>query len=76
MFCPAHLKEMLDQWNTRCFFRAAYRPGVNGILERHHRAIKAMAKKRKSSPIEGTRTTCHQGLDKLGGKESPAKDCV
>ena len=33
-------------------FRAAYRPSGNGIVERHHRTIKAIAERGKISPLE------------------------
>ena len=46
------LREMLEKWNTRCLFRAAYRPGGNGIVERHHRTVKAMAERGGLSPLE------------------------
>ena len=34
------------------FFRAAYRPSGNGIVERHHRTIKAMAERARVGPEE------------------------
>ncbi|XP_076032423.1 uncharacterized protein LOC143020149 [Oratosquilla oratoria] len=46
------LKGTLDKWNTRRFFRAAYRPSGNGIVERHHRGIKSMAEKARILPTE------------------------
>lgn len=36
----------------RPFFRAAYRPSGNGIVERHHRTIKAMAERGRITPAE------------------------
>ena len=36
----------------RPFFREAYRPGGNGIVERNHRTVKAMAERGKGDPIE------------------------
>ena len=36
----------------RPFFRAAYRPSGNGIVERHHRTIKAMAERGGITPSE------------------------
>lgn len=41
----AQLKEMLGRWNTRRFFRVTYRPSRNGIEERHHCTLKAMAER-------------------------------
>ncbi|XP_076057133.1 uncharacterized protein LOC143034657 [Oratosquilla oratoria] len=46
------LKEMLGKWSTRRFFRAAYRPSGNGIVERHHRTIKSVAEKALIPPME------------------------
>lgn len=46
------LKEMLNKWNVQQRFRAAYRPGGNGIVERHHRTIKAMAERGNVDPRE------------------------
>ena len=37
---------------VRPFFRAAYRAGGNGIVERNHRTVKAMAERGKGDPIE------------------------
>ena len=45
-------KEMCDKWGVRQFFRAAYRPSGNGIVERHHRTIKAAAERSRISPTE------------------------
>ena len=46
------LKRALNNWSVRRFFRAAYRPSGNGIVERHHRTIKAMAVRGSISPME------------------------
>lgn len=46
------LGDMLHDWNITRVFRAAYRPGGNGIVERHHRTIKAIAERGGISPIE------------------------
>lgn len=46
------LGDMLHHWNIARVFRAAYRPGGNGIVERHHRTIKAIAERGGISPIE------------------------
>ncbi|XP_076056355.1 uncharacterized protein LOC143034304 [Oratosquilla oratoria] len=46
------LKGTLDKWKTRRFFRAAYRPSGNGIVERHHRTIKAIAERARIPPTE------------------------
>ena len=46
------LKRALDNWSVRRFFRAAYLPNGNEIVERHHRTIKAMAERGSISPME------------------------
>ena len=40
--------------NGRSYHRAAYRPGGNGIVERHHRTVKAIAERGGISPEEAT----------------------
>ena len=45
-------KEVCDKWGVRQFFRAAYRPSGNGVVERHHRTIKAAAERSCISPVE------------------------
>ena len=52
VFRSAVLKEALDRWKVRQFFRAAYRPSGNGIVERHHRMVKAVAERGQISPLE------------------------
>ena len=44
--------DMLDRWSVRRWFRCAYRPQGNGIIERHHRTIKRMASRSKSSVLD------------------------
>ena len=46
------LKTALDNWSVQRFFRATYHPSGNGIVERHHRTIKAMAERGNISPME------------------------
>ena len=46
------LKRPLDNWGVQRFFMAAYRPSGNGIVERHHRTIKAIVEKGSISPME------------------------
>ena len=46
------LKDMLNKLNVRRYFRAAYRPSRNGIVERHYRTIKAMAERGQVTPME------------------------
>ena len=45
---------MLKKWKIRSYYRAAYRPGGNGIVERHHRTVKAIAERGGISPEEAT----------------------
>ena len=52
VFRSAALRETLDRWKVRRFFRAAYRPSGNGIVERHHRTVKAVAERGQISPLE------------------------
>ena len=53
---PAFRSEKMDsflkRWNVQPCFRAAYRPSGNGIVERHHRTIKAIAERGRISPLE------------------------
>ena len=45
---------MLKKWKLRSYYRAAYRPGGNGIVERHHRTVKAIVERGGISPEEAT----------------------
>ena len=51
-FRAEETRNMLERWGVRSIYRAAWRPSGNGIVERHHRTIKAMAERMRSSPIE------------------------
>ena len=51
-FRAEEMRKMLEHWNVVPYYRAAWRPSGNGIVERHHRTIKAMAERMRSSPIE------------------------
>ena len=51
-FRSEEMKRLLDRWAINPFFRAAYRPSGNGIVERNHRTVKAMAEKGSGNPIE------------------------
>ncbi|XP_012936576.1 uncharacterized protein LOC106011438 [Aplysia californica] len=44
--------QFLEGWNVQPYYRAAYRPSGNGIVERNHRSIKAMAERGNISPME------------------------
>ncbi|GAB1602697.1 hypothetical protein Ahia01_000549600 [Argonauta hians] len=46
------LRQTLERWKVRPYYRAAYRPNGNGIVERNHRTIKAMAERSQISPQE------------------------
>ncbi|CAE1259502.1 unnamed protein product [Acanthosepion pharaonis] len=45
-------RSMLDKWKTRQYYRAAYSPSGNGIVERNHRTIKVIAERGGISPAE------------------------
>ena len=51
-FRSEEMQCLLDRWGVKAYYRAAYRPGGNGIVERSHRTIKAMAERSGTSPIE------------------------
>ena len=51
-FRSSEMADMMERWGVRPFFRAAYRPSGNGIVERNHRTIKAMAERGDGNPIE------------------------
>jgi ribonuclease HI len=44
------MKEMLQKWGVKSLYRAAYKPSGNGIVERNHRTIKAIAERAGISP--------------------------
>ena len=46
------MAKLCERWGVRPFFRAAYRASGNGIVERNHRTVKAMAERGKGDPIE------------------------
>ena len=46
------LRETLDKLNIRWYYKAAYRPSGNRIVERNHRTIKAITKRGSISPAE------------------------
>ena len=54
VFRSLAMTAFMERWKVRSFFRAAYRPSGNGIVERHHRTIKAMAERGSISPLEAT----------------------
>lgn len=59
-------KDLLDRWKVSALFRAAYRPSGNGIVERHHRTIKAMAERAGITPMEAVywyNITPRHGID-------------
>ena len=43
-------EEMCSEWRVQRYFRAAYRPQGNGIIERHHRTIKSIAERANITP--------------------------
>ena len=46
------MKNFLEKWNIHQYFRAAYRPSGNGVVERHHRTIKVIAERGNITPME------------------------
>ena len=52
VFRSERFQELLGRWGVESLFRAAYRPQGNGIVERHHRTIKAMAERSGIRPEE------------------------
>ena len=51
VFRSEDFRQMCEKWGNRRYFRSAYRPSGNGIIERHHRTIKAVAEKKKKKQI-------------------------
>ena len=54
VFCSEIFQALLKKWKIRSYYRAAYRPGGNGIVERHHRTVKAIAGGGGISPHSGS----------------------
>ena len=50
-FRSQDMLQLMEKWGVRPFYRAAYRAGGNGIIERSHRTIKTMAERSGKSPI-------------------------
>ena len=51
-FRSQEMLQLMEKWGVRPFYRAAYRAGGNGIVERSHRTIKTMAERSGKSPID------------------------
>lgn len=51
-FQSAALKEMLEKWGMRHYFQAAYRLSGNGVVNRHHWTIHAVAYRNQILPQE------------------------
>ena len=51
-FRSNEMAALLEKWGATAFFRAAYRASGNGIVERSHRTIKAMAERSGKGPID------------------------
>ena len=43
VFCSEIFQMMLKKWKIKSYYMAANRPGGNGIVEQHHRTVKAIA---------------------------------
>ena len=50
VFRSKMIENLCESWKTKLIFRCAYRPSGNGIIERHHRTVKATAAKSGSDP--------------------------
>ena len=46
------LRELCEKLGVKQYFRSAYRQSGNGIIERNHRTIKAVAERSRISPQE------------------------
>ena len=51
-FKSEEMNQLLDKWGVIPYYRVAHRANGNGIVERSHRTIKAMAERSGKSPIE------------------------
>ena len=51
-FKSAELMQLFKSWNINPYYRAAYRPSGNSIVERNHRTIKSWAEKSGVDPEE------------------------
>ena len=51
-FTSQEMELVLDKWGIRSHFRGAHRASGNGIVERSHRTIKAMAARTGKNPID------------------------
>lgn len=51
-FRSREMNELLAKWGVQPYYRAAYRPSGNGIVERNHRTVKAVAEKSGVNPME------------------------
>ncbi len=49
-FRSRELSHLCKDWDVRQIFRAAHRPSGNGIVERHHRTVKAAATRGRLEP--------------------------
>ena len=51
-FKAAELVQLFHAWNVHAYYRAAYRPSGNSIVERNHRTVKSLAEKSRIEPEE------------------------
>ena len=51
-FKSQEMNAFMSKWQVSPCYRAAHRPSGNGIVERHHRTIKASAERGSMNPIE------------------------
>ena len=53
-FKGVEMEQVSEKWNIKPCYRAAYQLGGNGIIERNHSRIKAMALHCHTHPVEAT----------------------
>ena len=52
VFKSRTFEKFCQEWNVQRYFRAAYRPHGNGIIERHHRTIKSISERANIDPTK------------------------
>ena len=51
-FRSEKMANLLKKWNIKSWYRAAYKASGNGIVERHHRTVKALAERGGFGPVQ------------------------
>ena len=68
------VEEVCNLWGVRRRYRAAYRPSGNGIVERHHRTIKARAVRTGADPLQVVFWYNLAARDGTKGESAPSAD--